>query len=53
MDTAQALGELRNRFLSYGGDRPILALALRWLEANIPPPVTPRCWSTAISGSAT
>jgi aminoglycoside phosphotransferase (APT) family kinase protein len=42
MDTAQALGELRNRFLSYGGDRPILALALRWLEANIPPPVTPR-----------
>ncbi len=42
MDTAQALGELRSRFLSYGGDRPILALALRWLEANIPPPVTPR-----------
>lgn len=42
MDTAQALGELRTRFLSYGGDRPILALALRWLEANIPPPVTPR-----------
>ena len=42
MDTAQALGELRSRFLSYGGDRPILALALRWLEGNIPPPVTPR-----------
>lgn len=42
MDTAEALGELRNRFISYGGDRPILALALRWLEANIPPPVTPR-----------
>lgn len=40
MDTAQALGELRSRFLSYGGDRPILALALRWLEANIPPPAT-------------
>ena len=42
MDTAAALGELRGRFLSYGGDRPILALALRWLEANIPPPVAPR-----------
>lgn len=42
MDTAAALGELRSRFLTYGGDRPILALALRWLEANIPPPVTPR-----------
>ncbi len=42
MDTASALGELRSRFLSYGGDRPILALALRWLEGNIPPPVTPR-----------
>lgn len=42
MDTAQALGELRTRFMTYGGDRPILALALRWLEANIPPPVAPR-----------
>lgn len=42
MDTAAALGELRSRFLGYGGDRPILALALRWLEANIPPPVTPQ-----------
>lgn len=42
MDTAQALAELRGRFLAYGGDRPILALALKWLEANLPPPVTPR-----------
>lgn len=42
MDTAAALGELRHRFLEYGGDRPILALALRWLEANIPPPTEPR-----------
>jgi len=42
MDTARALAELRARFLAYGGDRPILALALRWLEANLPPPVPPR-----------
>lgn len=42
MDTAQALADLRARFLDYGGDRPILALALKWLEANLPPPVTPR-----------
>lgn len=38
MDTAAALDELKRRFLSYGGDRPILALALRWLEDNQPPP---------------
>ncbi|MGB7654586.1 MAG: phosphotransferase [Novosphingobium sp.] len=42
MDTAAALGDLRSRFESYGGDRPILALALRWLEANIPPPAVPQ-----------
>ncbi len=42
MDTREALGELRSRFLAYGGDRPILALALRWLEANVPPPTAPR-----------
>lgn len=42
MDTAAALAELRRRFLEYGGDRPVLALALRWLEANVPPPVEPR-----------
>jgi aminoglycoside phosphotransferase (APT) family kinase protein len=42
MDTAQALAQLRDRFVAYGGDRPILALALRWLEANLPTPVPPR-----------
>lgn len=42
MDTATALAELRSRFLTYGGDRPILALALRWLETNLPAPVAPR-----------
>lgn len=42
MDTAKALSELRSRFFDYGGDRPILALALKWLEANLPAPVAPR-----------
>ena len=42
METAAALAELKGRFLSYGGDRPILALALRWLERNLPRPAAPR-----------
>ena len=42
MDTAMALAELKVRFLGHGGDRPILALALRWLEQNLPALVPPR-----------
>ncbi|MFM5885490.1 MAG: phosphotransferase [Novosphingobium sp.] len=42
MDTAAALAELKSRYLSYGGDRPILALAARWLEDNLPADVAPR-----------
>jgi hypothetical protein len=42
METAAALAALRARFLDYGGDRPILALALRWLEAHLPSDVAPR-----------
>ena len=42
MDTAAALSSLRERFIGYGGDRPVLALALRWLEHQIPPPLPPR-----------
>ena len=41
MDTAASLAELRTRFLAYGGDRPIVALALRWLAANMPQPIEP------------
>jgi aminoglycoside phosphotransferase (APT) family kinase protein len=41
MDTAAALGELKKRFLAYGGDRPVIALALRWCEDNLPPPAHP------------
>lgn len=42
MDPATALTELRTRFDAYGADRPVLALALRWLAANLPDPVAPR-----------
>ncbi len=41
MDTAAALVDLKARFIGYGGDRPILALAIRWLEDNLPAPVPP------------
>ncbi|MBS0481711.1 MAG: phosphotransferase family protein [Proteobacteria bacterium] len=42
LENGPALSELRQRFLGYGGDRPILALALRWLSENLPPAVPPR-----------
>lgn len=41
MDTAAALADLTARFMTYGGDRPIIALALRWLADHLPPPVPP------------
>ena len=41
MDTAAALAELRARFLSYGGDRPVIALAIRWCEDHLPEPADP------------
>lgn len=41
MDTAAALAELKARFLSYGGDRPLIALAIRWCEDHLPAPADP------------
>jgi aminoglycoside phosphotransferase (APT) family kinase protein len=41
MDTAAALAELRSRFGSYGGDRPVIALAIKWCEENLPAPADP------------
>ncbi|WP_447757151.1 phosphotransferase [Sphingopyxis fribergensis] len=41
MDTREALAELRARFLSYGGDRPAIALAIRWCEDHLPAPAEP------------
>lgn len=41
MDTAAALAELKSRFLSYGGDRPAIALAIRWCEDHLPEAAAP------------
>jgi aminoglycoside phosphotransferase (APT) family kinase protein len=41
MDTAQALAELKARFLSYGGERPAIALAVKWCEDHLPAPADP------------
>ncbi|WP_194955308.1 phosphotransferase family protein [Sphingopyxis solisilvae] len=41
MDTAAALAELKARFLDYGGDRPVIALAIKWCEDHLPPPAEP------------
>ncbi|MFN3620406.1 phosphotransferase [Sphingorhabdus sp.] len=38
---ATLLSELKSRFLSYGGDRPVMALTLKWLEDNLPAAVEP------------
>lgn len=41
MSTVDALAELKARFLSYGGDRPVIALAIKWCEDHLPAPATP------------
>ena len=41
MDTAAALAELKERFLDYGGDRPVIALAIKWCEDHLPTPADP------------
>ena len=38
MDTAAALADLAARFQTYGGDRPIIALALKWCADHLPEP---------------
>ena len=38
---AELLSELKARFVTYGGDRPVFALAFRWLEDHLPTPVAP------------
>lgn len=41
MDAAQALAQLKARFASHGGDRPAIALAIRWCEDHLPAPAEP------------
>lgn len=36
---ASLFSDLKARFLTYGGDRPVMALAFRWLEERLPSPV--------------
>lgn len=40
-DPFALLAELKSSFLDYGGDRPVLALAIRWLEDHMPTLVEP------------
>jgi aminoglycoside phosphotransferase (APT) family kinase protein len=41
MDIAAALADLKVRFFGYGSDRPIIALAIKWCEDNLPEPAQP------------
>lgn len=41
MDTRAAIADLRAQFEEAGGDRPIIALGLKWLEDNCPDPIEP------------
>lgn len=41
MDTRAAIADLKQQFMDAGGDRPIIALGLRWLEDNCPSEVEP------------
>lgn len=36
----EALAQLKARFADYGGDRPVLALAIKWCEDHLPAPVS-------------
>lgn len=41
MDYRAAIADLKQQFMDAGGDRPIIALGLKWLEDNCPEPVEP------------
>ncbi|MEQ8411696.1 MAG: phosphotransferase [Erythrobacter sp.] len=41
MDYREAIADLRAQFIEAGGDRPIIALGLKWMEDNCPPPCEP------------
>jgi aminoglycoside phosphotransferase (APT) family kinase protein len=41
VETVEALAQLKVRFTDYGGDRPILAFAIKWCEDHLPTPAPP------------
>ena len=41
MDYRQAIADLKAQFEEAGGDRPIIALGLKWMEDNCPDPCDP------------
>ena len=41
MDYRAAIADLKQQFMDAGGDRPIIALGLKWLEDNCPDAVEP------------
>jgi len=41
LEPADGVERLAEQFEQFGGDRPIIALGLAWLRANIPQPVAP------------
>ena len=41
LDAATGVARLTAQFHAAGGDRPIIALGLAWLQANLPPAVSP------------
>ncbi|KEO88705.1 tyrosine protein kinase [Erythrobacter longus] len=41
MDYRGAIAELKSQFEEAGGDRPIIALGLKWMEDNCPDPIEP------------
>ncbi len=41
MDYREAVGDLRQQFDEAGGDRPIIALGLKWLADNLPGTIAP------------
>ena len=42
LDPAAGVEGLAAQFEAHGGDRPIVALGLAWLRANLPAPIAPR-----------
>jgi aminoglycoside phosphotransferase (APT) family kinase protein len=40
-DAATLLADLKAKFITYGGDRPVMALAFGWIEDHLPPPTEP------------